>query len=371
MILAARAEKPVWAVANTFAASAAYALGGSASQLYVPRLALVGSIGAVCVHVDQSAQDAAYGERYTAIYSGARKIDGWEHAALSADAKASFQAGVDHCRDQFAELVGKQGRMTKAQAIATEAGIYHDQEAVEAGLADRVGSFDQALADLTAELNGSSPRAAGAASTSTQETGMSKIVQSGAAKGNNGTSTTALNLKPAAATPDVRADAADGDEPTGDDDDADPNAEQEMTAPQPGEKCALCGQTMPDNSASSKAADGDGNTDPDSPEEARAHAQHAAAANLDISARLGEIDAIMDLCASQNVSLADARGFIKSKTSLADVRTKIAAGKAAASDALDFDTRQPPQAKNTEARVEQMRTAQKAVKENMKSRFAK
>jgi len=370
LILSARAQKPVWAVANTFAASAAYALAGSASKLYVPRLALVGSIGAVCVHVDQSAQDAAYGERYTAIYSGQRKIDGWEHAALSADAKASFQSGVDHCRDQFAELVGRQGRMTKAQAIATEAAIYHDQEAVAAGLADRVGSFDQAMADLTSELNGNSTRAAGAASTQSpnkQETGMSKIVEKGAEQGKNGTSAAALNLQSRADTaePTVRADATDGDDENGED--TDPNDEQEMVAPQPGEKCSLCGQMMPDDSARSEAG---GNTDPDSPEEARAHA-HAAAANLDIGARLTEIDAIMDLCASQNVSLADARGFIKSKASLADVRKKIAASKADASDKLDFDTRQPANANGTEARVTQMREAQAKVKEGMKSRFAR
>jgi len=375
-ILAARSQKPVWAVANTFAASAAYALAGSAQKLYVPRLALVGSIGAVCVHVDQSVADKAYGERYTAIYSGARKIDGWEHAPLSEGARSAFQAGIDHCRDSFAELVGRQGRMTKAEAMATEAGIYHDQEAVAAGLADAVGSFDQALADLTSELNGTTRPSR--ATASTQETGMSKIVRNAASRANNGVSPAALSVPQG-----PRADSSDGDyEDTDDDDDedendgggkkkdengedVDPNDEQEMIAPKPGETCSLCGQKMPGG----ESADA-GDTDPDSPEEAGAHA-HAAAASVDISARLTEIDQIMDLCASQNVSLADARGFIKSKTSLADVRAKIAASKAQASDEIEFDTRQPHNPNQTESRVQQMREAQAKVKGGLKSIFAR
>lgn len=368
-ILAARAQKPVWAVANTFAASAAYALAGSAQKLYVPRLALVGSIGAVCVHVDQSAQDKAYGERYTAIYSGARKIDGWEHAPLSEGARSAFQAGIDHCRDAFAELVGRQGRMTKAEAMATEAGIYHDQEAVSAGLADAVGSFDQALADLTSELNGTPRRSAA----STQETGMSKsnIVENGAQRGKDGASAAALAVQPLQ----PRADSADGDDPKNENgEDTDPNDGPDMTAPKPGETCSLCGQVMPEGGEKADA----GNTDPDSPEEAQARAARetaqAAAFNAEAAvARNGEIEAIMDLCAAQNVSVHEARGFIKNKTSLADVRTKIAASKAAAGDAIEFDTRQPQPAKAvvSEERVKQLHEAHAKVLAGQKSVFAR
>jgi ClpP class serine protease len=148
-ILAARKDKPVWAVANSYAFSAAYGIGGSAEKLFVPRLCQVGSIGAVCVHVDQSMSDKAMGLRYTAIFSGARKIDGWDHAPLSDDARASMQAGIDHCRAEFAALVARQGRMTVDEAMATEAGVFHDQGAVSAKLADVVGTFEDALRELS------------------------------------------------------------------------------------------------------------------------------------------------------------------------------------------------------------------------------
>src|SRR6516162_10122133 len=93
-ILAARAKTPVWSVANSVAASAAYALAGSAERLYLPRLAQVGSIGAVMIHIDQSVQDQARGLKYSAVFYGTRKMDGWDHAALSGEARAAFQGRV-------------------------------------------------------------------------------------------------------------------------------------------------------------------------------------------------------------------------------------------------------------------------------------
>src|SRR5262249_12569934 len=90
-ILAARAKMPVWSVANSVAASAAYALAASAEKLYLPRLAQVGSIGAGMIPIDQSAPDQARGLKYSAGFSGPRKVDGWGPAELSGQARAGVQ----------------------------------------------------------------------------------------------------------------------------------------------------------------------------------------------------------------------------------------------------------------------------------------
>lgn len=160
-ILAARAQMPIWAVANSLAASAAYAIAGSAERLYLPRLAQVGSIGAVMMHVDQSAQDEANGEKYTAIFSGARKIDGWGHSSLSPEAQAGFQERVDHVRDALAALVGRQGRMSASDALRTEAATYSDEQAVAMGLADGVRTFGDALTALTQKVAATRPQGRG------------------------------------------------------------------------------------------------------------------------------------------------------------------------------------------------------------------
>lgn len=145
-------KKPTWAVANTLAASAGYGLACAAEKLYLPRLASVGSIGVVCVHTDQSAADKMMGLKFTALYSGARKIDGWGHAPLSEEARAAIQGPLDAARLKFAETVAEYRGLKVADVLATEAGLYDDDAAVEVGLADGVASFDQTLALLRTEL---------------------------------------------------------------------------------------------------------------------------------------------------------------------------------------------------------------------------
>ena len=242
-ILAARDKKPCWAVANSCAASAGYALAASAEKLIVPRLAVVGSIGCVLVHVDQSVQDAASGLKFSAVYSGARKIDGWAHAPLSDDARSSAQADVDHVRDAFAALVGRQGRIGAKAALATEAAMFADDAAVKAGLADAVMSFDAALAAMTAQTTEAQM---GKTTSALRSTTSAAAIAAGAAQPAAAADATAQPTAAAAA-------AAPGASP--------PSAKKvvaDMTPPKAGEKCTLCGQTMPDDD-DNDAGDENGN----------------------------------------------------------------------------------------------------------------
>ncbi len=104
-IRAAAQVKPVWAVANDLAFSAAYALAAGASRLFVSRTGGVGSIGVIALHVDQSAQDARAGLAYTPVFAGARKNDLDPHAPLTAAAHAVLQAEVDRIYELFVNSV--------------------------------------------------------------------------------------------------------------------------------------------------------------------------------------------------------------------------------------------------------------------------
>lgn len=153
--------KPIYAVANDRALSAAYALASSASRVFVSRTAAVGSIGVIAMHVDQSAQDAVRGLRYTPVYAGARKADLSPHAPISDAARSQLQAEVDRLYGLFVEMVAT-NRSLSAQAIrAGEAGVFFGEGAVQAGLADAVGTLQDALqamrAELRAGLRGTAP----------------------------------------------------------------------------------------------------------------------------------------------------------------------------------------------------------------------
>jgi ClpP class serine protease len=70
----AAAVKPIWAVANDAAFSAAYAIASSAGRVVVTETGGVGSIGVIALHIDQSVKDSNDGYRYTAITAGAQSL---------------------------------------------------------------------------------------------------------------------------------------------------------------------------------------------------------------------------------------------------------------------------------------------------------
>lgn len=144
--------KPVWAVANDSAFSAAYAIAASAQRVIVTRTGGVGSIGVIALHVDQSVRDAQDGLRYTAITTGARKNDYSPHEPLSTEAQTRLQTEVNRLYDVFVAHVAGMRGITPDIVRATEAGLYFGPEGVAAGLADAIMSFDEALIEFTTFL---------------------------------------------------------------------------------------------------------------------------------------------------------------------------------------------------------------------------
>jgi signal peptide peptidase SppA len=147
------ALKPVWAVANDAAYSAAYAIAASAQRLFVTETGGVGSIGVIALHVDQSVKDAKDGYRFTAVTAGAHKNDYSPHEPLSDTAKTELQVEVDRLYTIFTEHVAAM-RGTDIEAVrATEAGLYFGANAVSQGLADGIQTLESTLAEFHSFLN--------------------------------------------------------------------------------------------------------------------------------------------------------------------------------------------------------------------------
>jgi signal peptide peptidase SppA len=149
----AAAIKPVWAVANDAAYSAAYAIAASAQRLFVTETGGVGSIGVIALHVDQSVKDAKDGYRFTAITAGAHKNDYSPHEPLSDSAKTELQGEVDRLYAIFSEHVAAMRGLELDAVRATEAGLYFGGNAVNQGLADGVQTLEATLAEFHSFLN--------------------------------------------------------------------------------------------------------------------------------------------------------------------------------------------------------------------------
>jgi signal peptide peptidase SppA len=151
-IFAARSSKPVWAIANDNAFSAAYAIGSAADKLFLTRTGGVGSIGVLAAHVDQSGYDEKQGVKVTTLFAGSRKNDFNAHEPLSEDAAGFLQAEVNRLYGMFVDTVSR-NRSLSADAIrTTEAALFFGDDAVKAGLADGVGTFESAIQSLANTL---------------------------------------------------------------------------------------------------------------------------------------------------------------------------------------------------------------------------
>lgn len=149
----ARGAKPIYAVANEYALSAAYAIASAADKIYLSRTASVGSIGVIAIHLDQSRFDDDIGVKYTAVYAGRHKNDYTPHEPLKSEARDILQHSVNKTHLLLSETVARNRGMTVEDVLNTEALIYEGADAINIGLADSVMPWDPALEDIISNLS--------------------------------------------------------------------------------------------------------------------------------------------------------------------------------------------------------------------------
>lgn len=146
----ARAKKPVVAISNTDAGSAAYWLASQADELWVTTSGFLGSIGVYMVHDDFSAFNEKLGVKVTYVAAGKFKVDGNPDEPLSETARSYMEQIVSSVYEMFIGDVAK-GRNVTTAAVQDGFGqgrMVMAEEAVTEGMADKVGTFDDALQAL-------------------------------------------------------------------------------------------------------------------------------------------------------------------------------------------------------------------------------
>ncbi|MET1410710.1 S49 family peptidase [Roseibium sp. HPY-6] len=142
-------QKPVIAIVNSLAASAGYGLVSGASKIVMTESSEVGSIGVLWLHFDRSKQMENRGVKATIIHAGARKVDGHPFGPLEGDALSSIEAKINGIMTRFVSLVGEHRGIGEDAIRDLEANTLFSDEAVSAGLADEIGTFDEVLEDLS------------------------------------------------------------------------------------------------------------------------------------------------------------------------------------------------------------------------------
>jgi len=152
-MFAMRGKKPVRAYAMESAYSAAYSVASVADTITVSRTGGVGSIGVVTAHVDYSKAMDERGVKVTFIQYGKHKTDGNQYQPLPDDVKSRIQERIDELGQVFVATVARNRGMDEQAIRDTEARTFTATQAVSNGLADAIGSFEDAIAAFAADLS--------------------------------------------------------------------------------------------------------------------------------------------------------------------------------------------------------------------------
>lgn len=149
-IYAARGRKPIIAIVNSLAASAAYWIASAADQVVIMPSGEAGSIGVIAMHSDISEAESQAGINVTLIYAGRFKTEGTEHEPLGDDARGAIQARVDDYYSAFIKAVARNRGVT-TKVASTEFGqgrVMGAADAKAAGMVDRVATFEETVQRL-------------------------------------------------------------------------------------------------------------------------------------------------------------------------------------------------------------------------------
>ncbi|EDB3359301.1 S49 family peptidase [Salmonella enterica subsp. enterica serovar Bredeney] len=156
MIYRMREQKPVWALANETACSAAMLLAAACSHRLVTQTSRMGSIGVVMAHTSYAGQLEQEGVEITMIYSGGHKVDLDVTRALPESVHADYQQRMDEARKMFAEKVARYTGLSVDAVMATEAAVYDGQAGIDIGLADEMVNAADAISVMAAALKNNS-----------------------------------------------------------------------------------------------------------------------------------------------------------------------------------------------------------------------
>lgn len=149
-----RAVKPVVASMGSIAASGGYYVACAADSIVALEGTITGSIGVIAMFLRTEELYHKIGLDVTVLKSGKFKDVGSPHRKMSVEEREYMGALLDRVYAQFIDAVSE-GRNMRREEVATlaEGRLYSGEEALEAGLIDKIGTFGDAVR-LAANMGG-------------------------------------------------------------------------------------------------------------------------------------------------------------------------------------------------------------------------
>ncbi len=166
MIYEARGKKPIIAYASGDAASGAYWIASAADEIVVSETSALGSIGVVGMYRADKDDNAI---EIVSSQSPHKRLD-----PKSDEGHARLQARMDSMADVFISTIARHRNIDPSKVLSDYGGgdVMIGQQAVSAGMADRIGSLEHLITQLSSS---SSPQSEGifVSTTPTQKENLS------------------------------------------------------------------------------------------------------------------------------------------------------------------------------------------------------
>jgi len=155
MIFEARGTKPIIAYASGDAASGAYWIASAADEIVVSETSALGSIGVVGIYRGKSAKESAETVEIVSSQSPHKRLD-----PMSDDGRAKLQTRIDSMADVFVSTIARNRSVTADHVLEHYGGgdVMIGAHAVNAGLADRIGSLERLIIELSSSKTQSPPQ---------------------------------------------------------------------------------------------------------------------------------------------------------------------------------------------------------------------
>lgn len=153
IIYSARGKKPIVAYVGGMGCSGAYWLASACDEIVCSETAMLGSIGVLAVYTDWSKFDEKQGIKEIPIIASQSPYK--RSDPTTKDGKARIQARIDELASVFIAGVAR-NRKVSVETVMEKFGkgdVLVGANAVDAGLADRLGSFEKTLAGLAGRPN--------------------------------------------------------------------------------------------------------------------------------------------------------------------------------------------------------------------------
>ncbi|MTZ15099.1 S49 family peptidase [Pseudomonas sp. JL972] len=142
-------QKPITGLVNFMAYSGGYLLASACSEVVVSKTSGIGSIGVIAKHLDRSKLEENAGVKVTTVFAGAHKNDMSPHEPLTEQSLKFLNDLVQESYQMFVGAVAEYRGLSIEQVMATEAALYQGQHGINAGLADRLQSPQDAVDQLS------------------------------------------------------------------------------------------------------------------------------------------------------------------------------------------------------------------------------